>query len=117
MKNDLQHYPALLNTIKARIRQAQTRAVSAANREMLGLYWDIGRIIIQQQDGLAGFGAFADTAMKPGIQAGESRRHRLDTFFGNVLHRLDQIGAESQAVLAAAQHDGDFAMALDQSAP
>ena len=56
MKNDLQHYPALLNTIKARIRQAQTRAVSAANREMLGLYWDIGRIIIQQQD-TEGWGA------------------------------------------------------------
>jgi predicted nuclease of restriction endonuclease-like (RecB) superfamily len=50
MKNDLQHYADLLNTIKARIRQTQTRAVSAANREMLVLYWDIGRIIIQQQD-------------------------------------------------------------------
>jgi predicted nuclease of restriction endonuclease-like (RecB) superfamily len=56
MKNDVQHYADLLNTIKARIRQAQIRAVSAANREMLALYWDIGRIIIQQQD-IEGWGA------------------------------------------------------------
>jgi len=38
MKNNLQHYADLFNTIKVRIRQTQTGAVSAANREMLVLY-------------------------------------------------------------------------------
>lgn len=47
------HYPALLTDIKQRIRQAQTRAILAVNRELLALYWDIGRLIDgrQKQEG------------------------------------------------------------------
>jgi hypothetical protein len=46
-------YASLLRDIKDRIRQAQTRAVLAANAELVRLYWDIGRIIDdrQQQEG------------------------------------------------------------------
>jgi len=35
-------FPKLLKEIKARIQQAQTRAVLAANAELVRLYWDIG---------------------------------------------------------------------------
>ena len=49
MKNDLQHYADLLNTIKARIRQAQIKASLSANAEMILLYWDIGRMIHERQ--------------------------------------------------------------------
>jgi len=49
MKNDLQHYPDLLNTIKARIRQAQIKASISANAEMILMYWDIGRMIHERQ--------------------------------------------------------------------
>lgn len=46
-------FPALLKEIKARIQQAQTRAILSANAELVRLYWDIGRLIDhrQQRDG------------------------------------------------------------------
>ena len=42
-------YAALLNELKDRIRTAQVKAVLAVNREMIGLYWDIGRSIVERQ--------------------------------------------------------------------
>ncbi|MBN1595022.1 DUF1016 family protein [candidate division FCPU426 bacterium] len=42
-------YAEMLNQIKARIRQAQTRAMFSANAEMIRMYWDIGRIIRERQ--------------------------------------------------------------------
>lgn len=49
-------YGALLGDIKTRIRQAQTKAIFAANAEMIAMYWDIGRMIDERQQ-LAGWGA------------------------------------------------------------
>ena len=49
-------YPQLLDTIKRRIRQAQTRAVQSANRELVALYWEIGRQVDVAQN-IAGWGA------------------------------------------------------------
>ena len=49
-------FPKLLKEIKARIQQAQTRAILAANAELVRLYWDIGRLIDQRQR-RAGWGA------------------------------------------------------------
>jgi len=49
MSKELRHYALLLDDIKHRIQQAQTRAVLSANREMQSLYWDIGRMIDQRQ--------------------------------------------------------------------
>lgn len=45
----LADYSALLRDVKSRIRHAQTRAVFAANTEMIRLYWDIGRMIGAKQ--------------------------------------------------------------------
>ena len=45
----LRDYVNLLGQVKDRIRQAQTRAVLSANAEMIHLYWDVGRLLAQQQ--------------------------------------------------------------------
>ncbi|MDP3103870.1 MAG: PDDEXK nuclease domain-containing protein [Candidatus Methanoperedens sp.] len=44
-------YAVLLNDIKQRIRSAQYEALKAVNTEMISLYWDIGRMIIERQKG------------------------------------------------------------------
>ncbi len=50
MTGELLEYASLLDEIKGRIRRAQTRAVQSANREMLALYWDVGRLIESRQE-------------------------------------------------------------------
>jgi predicted nuclease of restriction endonuclease-like (RecB) superfamily len=42
-------YGPLLADIKARVQSARIRAGLAANRELLALYWDIGRLILNRQ--------------------------------------------------------------------
>lgn len=43
-------YAATLRSLKKRIADAQVRAALRANREMLALYWDIGRTIADKQE-------------------------------------------------------------------
>jgi predicted nuclease of restriction endonuclease-like (RecB) superfamily len=43
-------YAALLEDLKARVRTAQLKAAVAVNREMIQLYWDIGRLIVERQE-------------------------------------------------------------------
>src|SRR5208282_5039847 len=42
-------YTTLLADLKVRVRAAQLRAVVSVNRELILLYWDIGRIIVEAQ--------------------------------------------------------------------
>mgnify|MGYP001598727222 CR=1 FL=1 len=42
-------YADLLNAIKSRIRQAQTKATFAVNKELIFLYWDVGRMVCERQ--------------------------------------------------------------------
>ncbi len=42
-------YKTLFITIKKRVRDAQYAALKAVNKELISLYWDIGRIIVEQQ--------------------------------------------------------------------
>jgi predicted nuclease of restriction endonuclease-like (RecB) superfamily len=44
-------YAALLAEVKARVRAAQYDALRAVNRELVTLYWDIGRLISERQAG------------------------------------------------------------------
>lgn len=44
-------YTRLLDQIKTRIREARVRAGLAANRELVLLYWEIGKLIIERQKG------------------------------------------------------------------
>ena len=49
-------YNNILEEIKTRISSSQTRAIFAVNREMIVLYWEIGRIISSKQK-LKGWGS------------------------------------------------------------
>lgn len=49
MKAELVKYSALLDELKTRIRQGQTRAMLSVNAEMIRMYWDVGRLIDQRQ--------------------------------------------------------------------
>ena len=44
-------YGSLLGEIKQRIRSAQYEALRAVNKELISLYWDIGRLIVERQQG------------------------------------------------------------------
>lgn len=46
-----QDYQSLLVDIKQRIRSAQYDALRAVNKELIALYWDIGRMIVERQQG------------------------------------------------------------------
>ena len=48
---NVESYAELIGDIKQRIRSAQYRALRAVNRELIGLYWDIGEIIVTKQQG------------------------------------------------------------------
>ena len=43
------NYPKLLEGIKARIRKAQIKASLSVNNELIRLYWDIGKSIVERQ--------------------------------------------------------------------
>jgi predicted nuclease of restriction endonuclease-like (RecB) superfamily len=47
--SELIYYSDLLGDIKARIRQAQIKAILSANAEMILMYWDIGQMILERQ--------------------------------------------------------------------
>ena len=51
MKTAVSHpdYPAFLAALKERILHARTSAARAVNRELVPLYWDIGRGIVEKQ--------------------------------------------------------------------
>jgi predicted nuclease of restriction endonuclease-like (RecB) superfamily len=42
-------YTNFIGTIKERIRSAQYEALKAVNKELVGLYWDIGKMISEKQ--------------------------------------------------------------------
>ena len=42
-------YGDLLLEVKSRVRAAQYEALKAVNKELVGLYWDIGRMIVERQ--------------------------------------------------------------------
>ncbi len=57
-KNDLQafnNYPSFLKEIKKRIQTAQVKANFSVNRELIILYWNIGKIVTAVQQ-TAGWG-------------------------------------------------------------
>ncbi len=43
-------YAELLEDLKGRVRTAQLKAALSVNREMIRLYWDIGRLIVERQE-------------------------------------------------------------------
>ena len=53
--NPIPEYSSLLAEVKERIRSAQYSALKVVNTELVGLYWDIGRMIAERQE-KAGWG-------------------------------------------------------------
>ena len=47
---DITSYNHFLHDLKARIRTARTRAALAVNSELILLYWQIGRDILERQE-------------------------------------------------------------------
>lgn len=47
---NISSYVTILEELKIKIRQAQYKAVISANKEMIFLYWDIGKTILIQQE-------------------------------------------------------------------
>lgn len=45
-----QGYPILLDEIKKRVCSAQYEALKSVNKELVGLYWDIGQMIVKRLD-------------------------------------------------------------------
>lgn len=56
MANKQGFYLKLLSEVKSRIRNAKSRAIFLVNREMILLYWDVGRLLIERQQ-LEGWGS------------------------------------------------------------
>lgn len=88
-------YAPLLNALKERVRAAQYAALKAVNTELVGLYWDIGRMLVERQHDAAHGAALAEQLAKdlqaefPGI-GGFSRRNifYMREFF--LLYRDDE---------------------------
>ena len=81
-------YPRFLKDLKARIQQAQIRAAVAVNRELLVLYWSIGKDIVNRQERKAWGSAVIDRLGKdlqsalPGLQGFSPRNlWRMRAFF------------------------------------
>lgn len=91
----LADYAPLLNALKERVRAAQYAALKAVNTELVGLYWDIGRMLVERQRDAAHGAALAEQLAKdlqaefPGI-GGFSRRNifYMREFF--LLYRDDE---------------------------
>jgi predicted nuclease of restriction endonuclease-like (RecB) superfamily len=47
-----ENYENLLVEVKQRIRSAQYEALKAVNKELIALYWDIGKMIVTRQEGV-----------------------------------------------------------------
>ena len=95
-------YSSLLVEVKARIQSAQNTALRAVNRELIGLYWDIGRLISERQSdarhGAAIAERLADDLRKafPGV-SGFSRRN---VFYMRELLLLYREDAKVQPLVA-----------------
>ena len=47
---NIKNYAAFLEQLKQRVQQAQVKAAVAVNTELIQLYWDIGKSIVEKQE-------------------------------------------------------------------
>jgi len=100
-------YPGLLKEIRVRIRTAQVKATLSANREMILMYWDIGRIIGDRQQS-EGWGASVIPRLArdirndlPEVKGFSERNIKLMTQFHREYPGLCSIGQRLVAQLVA----------------
>lgn len=117
-------YPEFLDALRHRVHQSQTRAALSVNRELIQLYWEIGREIVIRQE-REGWGRkvlerLADDLQKafPGLRGfSRSNVFRMRAFFQAwqaaaivaqpVRQFPGQAGAENQRMADAAQDARD----------
>ena len=99
-------YARLLADVKERVRAAQYAALKAVNKELVGLYWDIGRMIAARQADSAHGDAIVEQLSRdlraefPGI-SGFSRRnvYYYSTVVCAACHlMIDRVAVEERAV-------------------
>lgn len=77
--NPPDEYKVLVTEIKQRIRDAQYAALKSVNKELIGLYWDIGKMIVKKQERLGWRKSIVETLANdlhfefPGIDGFSSR--------------------------------------------
>jgi predicted nuclease of restriction endonuclease-like (RecB) superfamily len=49
-KGDNDNYAEFVKAVKKRVQQAQYAALKAVNSELISLYWDLGRMIVEKQE-------------------------------------------------------------------
>ena len=67
-KNLPEDYARLLAEVKERVRAAQYAALKAVNKELVGLYWDLGRMISERQK-IEGWGKSVVQRLATDLQA------------------------------------------------
>ncbi|MEK6646657.1 MAG: PDDEXK nuclease domain-containing protein [Candidatus Firestonebacteria bacterium] len=89
------NYIEFLGEIKERIRNAQYNALKAVNKELIELYWDIGRMIVERQNQYAWGKAVVENLAKdlqnefPGMQGfSVSSLWRMRLFYENYYNSL-----------------------------
>jgi len=98
----LSGYAQLLTAVKERVRTAQYAALKAVNTELVGLYWDIGRMIVERQADAEHGSAIAEQLSNdlrtefPGI-SGFSRRN---VFYMREFYLLYRDDARVQPLVA-----------------
>lgn len=115
-------YPRFLHDLKTRIQQAQIRAALAVHRELLALYWGIGRDIVLRQE-REGWGSSVINrlgqdlqATLPGLQGFSTRNlWRMRAFF--LAYRSELHEKDGDAILPQAVAEipwGHHALLLDK---
>lgn len=49
-QRNLSNYATFLEQLKTKVQQAQLKASLAVNSELIQLYWDIGKSIVEKQE-------------------------------------------------------------------
>lgn len=60
-------YPSILEELKRKIKESQTRALVSVNLELISVYWEIGKTIHEQQQ-TASWGSFVVTQLAKDLQ-------------------------------------------------
>jgi predicted nuclease of restriction endonuclease-like (RecB) superfamily len=71
-------YAKLLDDVKKRIAQSRVRAALSVNRELIRLYWEIGRLIVQRQE-QEGWGKSVIERLASDVQAAFPGIHGFST--------------------------------------
>ncbi|MBY0551069.1 MAG: hypothetical protein K2W95_27570 [Candidatus Obscuribacterales bacterium] len=60
----LEGYAHFLQTLKERVRNAQLKAAVAVNSELIGMYWELGKSIVERQEHAGWGGAVMEQLSK-----------------------------------------------------